>query len=406
MAPRTDDEALSDDDLVLPALSYGSSSEDDVCACDAKDETALTAHDQASAPQVDAVCEDGCECPSLRNQPKLPRPPQVLVSAIDASYRVKRFSFEDLSVADFRKHCVTDASPVIITGLAEHMPRCGELGMGLELLCKVLHRGLEVPVRGRGHSTLNDFFSCLGGGEEVYLADVPVARHFPHLFHYVKTPRYFLHCFSHRTRREISMVYDTPALFVGAQGTRSDLHIDNMCSNFWMFLAEGQKHWVTFHRDDAELLSPSFDVGEQIRRFRGLTVLEEESCMMAKLSKARRLEFTLGPGELLFIPWNTPHEVTNLDTTTSFSANFFDQSNIREAIEQGRARLAQRDVGTDRHRNLKAMLDALEEIEWPDVEEDLGRGDDSKLDGEDMLGWFPCHERLKSHTPVSFVVGS
>eukprot|EP00971_Amphidinium_carterae_P116357 2304759-Amphidinium_carterae.1 len=49
----------------------------------------------------------------------------------------------------------------------------------------------------------------------------------------------------------------------GSVGTVSALHIDQMCSHFWMHIAAGEKHWVTFHPDDVDLLSPVWDEQER-----------------------------------------------------------------------------------------------------------------------------------------------
>eukprot|EP00747_Dinoflagellata_sp_TGD_P016539 gnl/TRDRNA2_/TRDRNA2_125187_c0_seq2.p1 gnl/TRDRNA2_/TRDRNA2_125187_c0~~gnl/TRDRNA2_/TRDRNA2_125187_c0_seq2.p1 ORF type:complete len:173 (+),score=43.40 gnl/TRDRNA2_/TRDRNA2_125187_c0_seq2:2-520(+) len=167
-----------------------------------------------------------------------------------------------------------------------------------------------------------------------------------------------------------------------------------MRSNFWMFLAQGCKHWITFHPDDANLLSPRFDEEDQICRFRPLSELEVDA-------KARRLDFTIEAGDVLFIPRGTPHEVKNLTATCSYSANFFDQSNIAEVLQHTRARLAYREEGSTGHSNLAHVLSALEEIDFPSLEDDLRPDDEATLAGEQMVGCFPCHEPLKQNKPVS-----
>lgn len=220
----------------------------------------------------------------------LPRPPQRLCSH-DCGYRVERIHFSELSVADFRRRTAMSPNPIIITGLAEHMLPVGEGGLSAAVLRELLPARLIIPVRGRGTTPAAQFFELLEAGEHVYLADVPLARHFPWLFQRVRVPRYFLHCFSHRTRRRLSIALDTPALFVGAKATRSALHVDQMCSNFWMFLAEGEKHWTTFHPDDTQLLKPAFDEPEQIDRFQPLEVLEADPGARRSFA-ARRAKLT------------------------------------------------------------------------------------------------------------------
>jgi hypothetical protein len=166
-------------------------------------------------------------------------PPQRVVCELDAAYTVERVHTAQLSVADFRRRCRDGRCPLIITGLAQHLaPATG--GLSTAALRAALPAEMGVPVRGRGVSSAGSFFDSLGRGEHVYLADVPVPRHFPWLLQLFHVPRYFTHCFTHRTRTRLSLVFDTPALFVGNAGTGSPLHVDQMCSNFWMFLAEGE----------------------------------------------------------------------------------------------------------------------------------------------------------------------
>ncbi|CAE8627750.1 unnamed protein product [Polarella glacialis] len=328
--------------------------------------------------------------------------PEQVLSAVDSpDYCIERCHFADLTVAALRRRIMTSRCPLIITGMGSHMAP-GSQALGLELLSELLGLDCVVPVRGQGDIKWIEFLERLCHCEQLYLADISVARHYPWLFQHVRIPRYFLHCFSHRTRHQLSMAYDTPALFVGTPGTRSSLHIDQMCSNFWMFLSEGRKHWITFHPDDTKLLSPTLDQEDQIYRFRSLSELEADPEASSSLRKARKIEFTISAGDLLFIPHGTPHEVTNLTATCAISANFFDQSNIKESLEQTARRLAEREPGSERHSNLALILNALEEIDWPDLEEDLSPEDDLPRSGDEMAGCFPCHEPLKWRKAVTF----
>ena len=62
----------------------------------------------------------------------------------------------------------------------------------------------------------------------------------------------------------------------------------------------------------------------------------------------------------------------NLSATVSISANFIDQSNIAHTLRQGFAKVSRRDPGTARHTNLKGVIEALDEVVWPeDASEDL-----------------------------------
>ena len=332
-------------------------------------------------------------------------PPQVLVSELDPAYRVERVRCGELSVADFRNRIAHTACPIIIEGLP--VVEAGVPALNAEVVRAALPADLSVPVRGRGGMRADRFFEELQRAEgSIYLADASLTRHFPWMHRLLRVPRYFLHCFAHRTRQSLSIAHDTPALFVGSAGTRSSLHIDQMRSNFWMFLGEGHKHWTTFHPDDSPLLSPSWDDPEQIERFRPLAELEAAGTPeAAAVARARRLEFTISAGDTLYIPRGTPHEVANLSRTTAVSANFVDQSNVAEVISQTQARFA-RCLDATRAPNLRAIAEALDEIEWPALEDDLGPED---ADGalrtpEELVGRFAIHERSMSINPVRLAV--
>ena len=52
------------------------------------------------------------------------------------------------------------------------------------------------------------------------------------------------------------------------------------------------------------------------------------------LARISQVDFVLEPGELLFIPHLTPHEVVNLSATCSVSANYIDQTNVGASVAQ------------------------------------------------------------------------
>ena len=328
--------------------------------------------------------------------PAVEAPPEQLCAKSDPSYAVERLHFSQLSVAAFRRRCASSRTPLILTGLGEVL---APLGLTAEVLQAALPAEMALPMRGRTPMRAADFFDALRRHEPLYLADAPLAHHFPWLYQLVRVPRYFGHCFCHRTRARLSVAFDTPALFVGGAGTRSALHVDQMCSNFWMLLTEGSKHWTCFHPDDSHLLSPSFDVPEQIDRFPPLSEQRLPPC-------ARRVDFVVHAGEVLFVPWGTPHEVINLSNTCAVSANYIDQTNVAACLAQGRAKLPHRAAGSARHSNLETLLSALDEIEWPELEDDLHPSDDEPRPPLDMGIEFEEHRRLKYSKPVTLAASS
>ena len=219
--PLADDATAPDSDELAIDIPYYSSGDDE-----ADDDGAASTPPAAAAATTDTADtntdttdddEDPADAP--------PPPPPVLVcrSGLDPDYAVERWHWSALGVEAFRRRCAERRCPLIVTGLAPHLaPR----GLGVERLRTLLPAEMAVPVRGHGTMSAGSFFERLDAGEKLYLADVPVAHHFPWLFAEVGVPAYFLHCFCHRTRRRLSVMHDTPALFVGGVGTTSALHVD------------------------------------------------------------------------------------------------------------------------------------------------------------------------------------
>lgn len=375
---------------------------------------------------------------------------ETVVSAKDPSYRLERVHCNDLTVEEFRQRYVCGTNPVIIEGLQPYMDPEGKCS--LDFLEKELDGELDVDVKGRGVMRLSEFFESMRSSQlsrkqsgirlgnssfhannetSLYMADVSVASNFPWLFsEFVKVPKYFLHCFAHRTR-DLSLQrlnYILPALFVGGAGSFSSLHIDQYSSNFWMYMAEGAKLWTVFHEGDFAKVHSSaryFDEEYQNWRWSSALLGSGDAC-----TDARRLDFVLRAGEVLFIPERSPHEVYNLTQSVSISSNFWDQSNLQDCLPQLQAKVrwldsqvqalsalrgsAEVDVAVERleamARRWESIHASLDEIDFPDLEDDLQYADrllqPDRDDEEfqinsaapkrsDFVGLFPLHRPLQ-----------
>jgi histone arginine demethylase JMJD6 len=103
-------------------------------------------------------------------------------------------------------------------------------------------------------------------------------------------------------------------LFIGADGTGSELHLDIMGSAAWNIVLEGEKHW--------RLMSPAVSVS------RGL--LSEDYLDLPEVSgKAEIVTVIQKPGDALMVPSGWLHEVRNTGLTTAVTGNYVNARNCR-----------------------------------------------------------------------------
>ncbi len=225
-----------------------------------------------------------------------------------------------------------------------------------------------------------------------YLFDFNLQAHCPSLLQDWNMPAYFSQDFLQRVPPAMINAYGSssyrnywPSLFAGAPGTRSELHIDAWCSNFWMTQLRGRKQWILFPRNQtARLYRDTFTGAPGINSSAFLFSTEAEginstnststcsitsncdatidaaelkssqhttsttsSLRLRSWARARfplavgltPLVTTLKPGDLLFVPAGTPHWVENVGTspTLALSGNYVDASNFacaRDALRQ------------------------------------------------------------------------
>ena len=140
-----------------------------------------------------------------------------------------------------------------------------------------------------------------------------------------------------------------------------------------MFLVSGRKHWRLFQHQDTTRLAPrknTFDVDVMCPD------LERHG---AALQQTQPFDVILQPGELLFVPSESPHQVLNVDDTLAISMNFMDATNaeaVKLAIAPGKG-----DPGT-----VTELRQALAEGDF-DASMDLDASDRDFLD-EFKDGYF------------------
>lgn len=285
----------------------------------------------------------------------------------DEGWCIERRDCSALSLKECRERFIRQGQPVIITGLANALlsSECrmlarewlrSELGMKVVAVRKdTTNDSLAQPDE---LLTIDEFCSRLDAGEALYLYDVSLPLQLPALLEHVRVPRYFAHCRLQRTRLRHCFDRSWPTLFIGAQGTRSQLHVDQWHGHFWMTVVSGSKHWSVWHPDDAHLLSPKVPVGRTHPIFPDIAVLEKSD----DFTKARRLDFTLHEGETLFVPGGSPHFVVNAEDSAAFAGNFVDESNYDASLADMGAMASKECVGSDSA--IAGVVRALDEVEW------------------------------------------
>jgi len=294
---------------------------------------------------------------------------------------LERRDVAELSVAEFRERYARAGQPVIITGMGDVL--CEEpwtldwltatFGGKLVHCSRCVADSLSwASLESHGLMTIAEFVALLRGGgdggvdkRQLYLFDVSLPIHLREMLSYMSIPKYFAHDYLQRTPPDTPNRDSWPTLFIGPEGSRSALHVDQLHTNFWMIMMHGAKRWVFFHPDDIPLLYPTWVRGQLDPSFQPLdNMLRDESKPLA--GSARRRECILRAGEVLFVPAGTPHYVENLTDTVAVSGNFIDDSNLPGVLRELR-------FSSLRNPAMRQLSEVLEsyEFEEPDIREPL-----------------------------------
>jgi histone arginine demethylase JMJD6 len=112
-------------------------------------------------------------------------------------------------------------------------------------------------------------------------------------------------------------------LFIGGPGGKFPyLHLDYYHLNAWITQLHGEKRFTVFPRGQEELLYPK--PGDPWRS--EVNIFEPDYDKFTKYKEATPINFTVGPGETLFIPFGTWHSAYSLTSTISVA---FDQMNSK-----------------------------------------------------------------------------
>jgi hypothetical protein len=158
---------------------------------------------------------------------------------------------------------------------------------------------------------------------ELYIFDWSLPRACKELLKGLVIPKYFANDYLQRIPRN-GYTSAWPSLFVGRKGTGAAVHIDSGGTNFWMVAVSGRKHWRFASHESSHLLYPSWSSST----FKS-DIIHPDYEKYPHLRLLNCSETILAPGELLFVPAGSPHQVTNLDDIIAISMNYIDGSNVQ-----------------------------------------------------------------------------
>jgi hypothetical protein len=109
--------------------------------------------------------------------------------------------------------------------------------------------------------------------------------------------------------RFMRLIY--PRIFIGPRGAITPLHHDIWGTHAWLAQLVGRKRWILFSPDQRDLL---YDY--QVRPD------QPDLQRFPLFRKAKPLECTIGPGDMIFVPSGWHHWVISLDPTISLTHNY------------------------------------------------------------------------------------
>ena len=225
----------------------------------------------------------------------------------------------NLSFAEFQRH-YSGRAPVIFTDLQAIVPPwgaayfaevCAEKGVPAAAYRAGALRfgeGPYVPVRDfvAQYSTARAPGYASGAAGQYYMFDWSLPKHCPEALANFTVPKYFAHDLLQRLGdADIRWVDSWPSLFIGPQGTRSPVHVDVLDTHFWMMQLRGRKEWVVYPRDARPLLYED----RPAAGFAVPDLFDADPAAYPLMSLAQGWRGVVYPGEVIYIPHGSPHQV-------------------------------------------------------------------------------------------------
>lgn len=249
-----------------------------------------------------------------------------------------RRAASDLTYAEFLERYVSKRVPVVITGMAPGAPqwqwdfnlleeRCGDF-----LIERKQHRpenaGKEWGALGEvddgSRMPLREHFKELRtlARPSAMLFDQALSDLCPDLLDDFVVPKYFavdyLRAIPFAERAGLQpKPSQIPGIYVQPAGSRCGLHTDQGGTHFYQLLLAGRKRWRVFSVADMPKLYPR----RQGMLFEADAFAPDPS-RFPLMGAATAFEVVLGPGEGIYVPPNSPHQVLTEEVSIAVSANY------------------------------------------------------------------------------------
>lgn len=159
--------------------------------------------------------------------------------------------------------------------------------------------------------SLSEFIERTYGSDEseqIYFSQAPIFKIIPKL-------KSDIGGFPFVSLMLLKLIKESPYLWMGPSGNKSALHVDTSPNLFAQIY--GRKKWIVYPGHQKELLYlPS---GLEFPNFSPVDIERPDLDLFPKFSKATPIEFTVNPGEILFLPANWAHYVEALDYSISLN---------------------------------------------------------------------------------------
>jgi len=256
----------------------------------------------------------------------------------------------------------TEARPVVLNGAAKEWPamkwnlddlktKCGS--RALEQTCQgdsQVLRTYDKNATGKmwggmqtvdgpkqGITTFGDYVDAVHKGQDLYLHDAGIDSLCPELLNDLRAPKYFQIDLQKqlpdaiRNRHKCNTTSNGgpthPGIFLGESKSITGLHIDSRATRFWMAVLSGTKTFRLVNPRYIDSLAPLYSPNPN-GILLNVDLFAPDEQRNPSLRDLEVLEFTMHPGDIIFIPEGWPHQVRNEERSIAVSYNFIDMATL------------------------------------------------------------------------------